>query len=66
MPALSWPNTTFPSLWAARLGQGGEQAWWALTPWGWNPVPPSLAQVLRTGGWPKRLGQDGRQQLLGV
>lgn len=58
VPAASWPSTTFPSL-------GGEQAQWALTPWGWNPVQPSLPQVMRTGGRPQRLGQQSRQQSRG-
>ena len=60
LPALVLPSTTFPYLWVAGLGWGGEPSQWALMPWDWNLVWPRVPQVLSTRGWPKGLGWAGR------
>lgn len=64
LPALVWPSTTFPHFWVAGLGWGGESQW-TLMPWNWNSGQPRLPQVLISRGWPKGLGQEGREDFRG-
>lgn len=64
-----WPSTTFPHFWVAGLGRGWgvweEQSQWTLIPWNWNSGQPRLPQVLISRGWPKGLGQEGREDFRG-
>lgn len=65
LPACSGLAQHYLSSLLGGWSRMGGESQWALMPWNWNSGQPRLPQVLISRGWPKGLGQEGREDFRG-